>query len=197
MHLPPGMAETELIGLCKKGSLKYQEVLYKHFYGYAMGISLRYSINRDDAMEVVNDGFIKIFRTLPQFEPRHENFEASLMGWMKSIIINTAIDHFRKNKKSYLVGDIQEEHHEMTDAVATAIDRMSYKEIMELVQQLSPGYRTVFNLHVIDGFKHEEIAKQLNISVGTSKSNLAKARNNIQKMLKEANLKFYEQQKAV
>ena len=71
------------------------------------------------------------------------------------------------------------------------------KEIMDMVQKLSPGYRTVFNLHVIDGFKHEEIADQLNISVGTSKSNLAKARANIQKMLKEANLKFYEQQKAV
>ena len=119
------------------------------------------------------------------------------MGWMKCIIINTAIDHFRKNKKNYLVGDIQEEHLEMTDAVATAIDRMSYKEIMEIVQQLSPGYRAVFNLHVIDGFKHEEIAKHLKISVGTSKSNLAKAKTNIQKMLKEANLKFYEQQKAV
>ena len=103
----------------------------------------------------------------------------------------------RKNKKNYLVGDIQEEHLEMTDAVATAIDRMSYKEIMEIVQQLSPGYRAVFNLHVIDGFKHEEIAQHLNISVGTSKSNLAKARANIQKMLKEANLKFYEQQKVV
>lgn len=162
-----------------------------------MGISMRYCNTHDDAMEVVNDGFLKIFRTLPQFEPRHENYEASLMGWMKSIIINTAIDHFRKNKNNYLTGDIQEEHLEMTDAIASAVDRMSYKEIMVLVQQLSPGYRAVFNLYVIDGFKHEEIAKQLNISVGTSKSNLAKARVNIQKMLKEANLKYYEQQKAV
>jgi RNA polymerase sigma-70 factor (ECF subfamily) len=148
-------------------------------------------------MEVVNDGFIKIFRSLSQFAPRHDNYEASLMGWMKSIIVNTAIDHFRKNKNNYLVGEIQDEHLDMTDAMATAVDKMTYKEIIELVQRLSPGYRAVFNLHVIDGYKHEEIAQQLQISVGTSKSNLAKARANIQKMLKEANLKLYEQQKAV
>lgn len=158
---------------------------------------MRYCSTHDDAMEVVNDGFVKIYRTLPQFEPRHDNFEASLMGWMKSILVNTAIDHFRKNKNNYLVGDLKEEHQEMTDTLANAIDRMSYKEIVELVQRLSPGYRAVFCMHIIDGFKHEEIAQRLNISVGTSKSNLAKARNNIQKMLKEANLKFYEQQKAV
>ncbi len=162
-----------------------------------MGICMRYCNTHNDAMEVVNDGFIKIFRTLPQFEARHENFEASLMGWMKSILINTSIDHFRKNKNGYLVGDVEEEHLEMTDVLATAINRMTYKEILEMVQQLSPGYRTVFNLHVIDGYKHEEIAQQLNISVGTSKSNLAKARANIQKMLKEANKNFYERQKAI
>ena len=195
--MPERQQLKHIIQGCVKANRQSQKEFYQLYYGFAMGISMRYCNTHDDAMEVVNDGFLKIFRTLPQFEPRHENFEASLMGWMKSIIINTAIDHFRKNKKSYLVGDIQEEHLDMTDAVATAIDRMSYKEILELVKQLSPGYRAVFSLHVIDGYKHEEIARELHISVGTSKSNLAKARANIQKMLKEANLKFYEQQKAV
>jgi len=195
--LPDRQQLKNIIQGCVIANRQSQKEFYQLYYGFAMGICMRYCNTHDDAMEVVNDGFIKIFRTLPQFEPRHDNFEASLMGWMKSIIINTSIDHFRKNKNNYLVGDIKEEHQEMSDADASAIDRMSYKEIMELVQRLSPGYRTVFNLHVIDGFKHEEIAGQLNISVGTSKSNLAKARVNIQKMLKEANLKFYEQQKAV
>lgn len=195
--MPDRQQLKNIIQGCVIASRQSQKEFYQLYYGFAMGICMRYCNTHDDAMEVVNDAFIKIFRTLPQFEPRHDNFEASLMGWMKSIIINTSIDHFRKNKNNYLTGDIKEEHQEMTDVDASAIDRMSYKEIMEMVQKLSPGYRTVFNLHVIDGFKHEEIAEQLNISVGTSKSNLAKARINIQKMLKEANLKFYEQQKAV
>jgi RNA polymerase sigma factor (sigma-70 family) len=195
--LPDRQQLKHIIQGCVTANRQSQKEFYQLYYGFAMGICMRYCNTHDDSMEVVNDGFVKIFRTLPQFEPRHNNFEASLMGWMKSILINTAIDHFRKNKNNYLVGDLKEEHQEMTDTVANAIDRMSYKEVLELVQQLSPGYRAVFSLHIIDGFKHEEIAQRLNISVGTSKSNLAKARNNIQKMLKEANLKFYEQQKAV
>jgi RNA polymerase sigma-70 factor (ECF subfamily) len=112
---------------------------------------------------------------------------------MKSIFVNTAIDHFRKNSKSNLVSEMQESHFEMEHTGETAIDKMSYKEIMDVVQQLSPVYRTIFNLFVIDGFKHEEIASRLKISVGTSKSNLSKAKANIQKMLMEASIKCYEQ----
>jgi RNA polymerase sigma factor (sigma-70 family) len=153
---------------------------------------MRYCNNKDDAMEVVNDGLVKVFRELPGFKPRYDNYEASLKGWMKSILVNTAIDHFRKSKNKYYVAEIEESHFEMEQADETAIDKMSYKEIMELVQRLSPVYKTIFNLFVIDGFKHEEIAKQLNISVGTSKSNLSKARANIQSMLREATIKCYE-----
>ncbi len=144
-------------------------------------------------MEVVNDGFLKVFRELRSFEARHASYEASLKGWMKKIFINTAIDHFRKNKKSYLVSEIDDTHFETSDAGETAIDKMSYTEIMDVVHTLSPVYKTVFNLFVIDGFKHEEIAMQLNITTGTSKSNLAKARANIQRMLREVEIKRYEQ----
>ncbi len=193
--MPDRQQLKNIVQGCNTANRQSQKAFYQLYYGFAMGICMRYCTTHDDAMEVVNDSFLKIFRTLPRFEPRHENFEASLMGWMKSIVINTAIDHLRKNKNNYLVGEIEDEHFEMTDAVATAIDGMSHKEIMEMVQKLSPGYRAVFNLYVIDGYKHEEIAQQLNISVGTSKSNLAKARSNIQKMLKEANVKLYERQK--
>jgi RNA polymerase sigma-70 factor (ECF subfamily) len=157
-----------------------------------MAICMRYCKNKDDAMEVVNDGFMKVYKELPRFNPRYDNYEASLKGWMKSILVNTAIDHFRKNNKNYLVADLQESHYEMEHLGDTAIDKMSYKEIMELVNQLSPVYKTIFNLFVIDGFKHEEIASQLNITVGTSKSNLSKAKANIQKMLREAAIKSYE-----
>ena len=144
-------------------------------------------------MEVVNDGFLKIYRELHQFNAVYENYEASLKGWMKRIMVNTAIDHFRKSSKNYLVNEISEEHFEITDAQETSINKLSYKEILEIIQRLSPVYRAVFNLHVIDGFTHEEIASQLNIAVGTSKSNLAKARMNIQKMLRETDTNFYEQ----
>jgi len=144
-------------------------------------------------MEVVNDGFLKIYRELPNFKPAHNNFDASLKGWMKTIFIHTAIDNYRKNKKNYLVGEMEDAHFEMADAQETAIDKMSYVEIIEMVQRLSPVYRTVFNLFVIDGFKHDEIAAQLHITTGTSKSNLAKARANIQKMISESLIRNYEQ----
>ena len=119
------------------------------------------------------------------------------MGWIKSIMIFTAIDNFRKNNRYNQQQDIEETYHNIKDNDETSLDRMSYKEIIELVQKLSPVYRTVFNLYVIDGFKHEEIAGRLNITIGTSKSNLAKARLNIQKMLKATNVKLYEQRKAI
>ena len=158
-----------------------------------MAICMRYCNNTDDAMEVANDGFLKIYRKLPVFKPRYDNYETSLKGWMKSIFLNTSIDYFRKNNKNYLVADIDESHFEIEQASETAIDKMTYKEIMEMVYRLSPVYKTIFNLFVIDGLKHEEIAVKLNISVGTSKSNLSKAKANIQKMLKEISAKCYEQ----
>ncbi len=136
---------------------------------------------------------MKIYRELGNFTPRYDNYEDSLKGWMKSIFVNTAIDHFRKNKKNYRVSEMHDAHFEIEHTGETAIDKMSYKEIMDVVQQLSPMYKTIFNLFVIDGFKHEEIAIRLKISVGTSKSNLSKAKGNIQKMLAEAAIKCYEQ----
>ena len=196
--LPGGQQLLHIVEGCIKANRQSQKDFYKIYYGYAIGICMRYCNTHDDAVEVVNDGFLKIFKTIQVFNSRYENYESSLMGWMKSIMVHTAIDHFRKNsKKNYLVGEIEDLHFQIDDSSETSIDKMSYKEIYGLVQKLSPVYRTVFNLYVIEGFKHEEIGKKLNISVGTSKSNLAKARLNIQKMLKEANLKLYEQRKII
>ena len=111
----------------------------------------------------------------------------------RSIMINTAIDHLRKNNRRFLVAEINDHHFNVTEESANSIDKLGYKEILAIIQKLSPVYRTVFNLYVMDGFKHEEIANQLNISIGASKSNLAKARANIQKMLKETDINYYEQ----
>jgi RNA polymerase sigma factor (sigma-70 family) len=190
--LPEGQQLTHIIQGCIQAKRDSQKEFYKIFYGFSMAIAMRYCSLNEDAMEVVNDAFLKIFRQLHTFEPRHSNYEASLKGWMKSILIHTAVDHFRKNNKHPFFSDITEERPDEKDMAESSIDKMSYKEIMEIVQRLSPVYRTVFNLYVIDGYKHEEIASQLNISVGTSKSNLSKAKTNIQKMLKEADSPCYE-----
>jgi RNA polymerase sigma factor (sigma-70 family) len=192
-NLPTKQELDHIIHGCIKANRDSQKVFYQLFYGFSMAICMRYCNNKDDAMEVVNDGFMKVYKELPGFKPRYDNYEASLKGWMKSIMVNTAIDYFRKNNKKYCIAEIEEAQFEVDHADETAIDKMSYKEIMGLVQRLSPVYKTIFNLFVIDGFKHEEIASQLNISVGTSKSNLSKAKANIQKMLREGAIKCYEQ----
>ena len=182
---------------CIKANRDSQKQLYKLYYGFAMSICMRYSTHYTEAEEIVNDGFLKIFKKIDAFEPSYQSCEASFVGWIKKIFIHTAIDNYRKNNKSYTIPILDDSHLEISENSASPIDNMSYKEIIEIVQKLSPTYRTVFNLFVLDGYKHEEISKQLNISVGTSKSNLAKARINIQKMLKLINVKLYEQRRAI
>lgn len=178
---------------CVDNKRDSQKLFYQLYYGYAIGICMRYCNNPDDAAEITNDGFLKIYRSLNTFNPRYADIEASLKGWMKRIMINTAIDHLRKNNQHFLIAEIFDNHFNIADETETTIGQMSYKEIIGIVQKLSPVYRTVFNLFVIDGFKHEEIAEQLKISVGASKSNLSKARMNLKKLLQEAEINFYEQ----
>ena len=125
----------------------------------------------------MNEGFIKLFKNIHQFEEsRHADVLASLKGWFKRILVNTCIDHYRKNA-SYINGQmLSEDAENIADKQETGIDILSYKEIIEAIRQLSPAYRTVFNLFVIEGLTHEEIAEHLGISIGSSKSNLSKAR---------------------
>jgi RNA polymerase sigma factor (sigma-70 family) len=168
---------------CVKTRRESQKELYKLYYGFAMSICVRYCNNEPEAEEIVNDGFLKIFNQVKKFKPACQNYEASLAGWMKRIFLNTAIDNYRKHNKAYGMSLIDDSHFFIADIDKITIDKMSYKEIVALLQNLSPTYRAIFNLHVIDGLKHEEIAELLKISVGTSKSNLVRARQSIQKML--------------
>lgn len=186
-----------IISGCIKANRDSQKQLYKLYYSFSMSICMRYSASYAESEEIVNDGFLKIFKNIAEFEPNYQSVEASFVGWIKKIFIHTAIDQYRKNKKSYTIPLPADSSFEISENSANPIDNMSYKEIIELVQKLSGTYRTVFNLYVLDGYKHEEISKQLHISVGTSKSNLAKARLNIQKMLQQKNIKLYEQRKAI
>jgi RNA polymerase sigma-70 factor (ECF subfamily) len=161
---------------CQKGDRNSIDKLYKEFYAYAMGICLRYSRTRDEALEIVNDGFVKIFKKLDRYS-RGMSFK----GWLRKVMINASIDYYRRNEKHYHSLDISHGKYEATGE--TIFDDLAAKNIIEAIQRLPPSYRMVFNLFVIEGYQHDEIANQLNISVGTSKSNLAIARSKLQKML--------------
>lgn len=141
-----------------------------------MGVCLRYSRTREEAVEIVNDGFIKIFTKLDRYTKG-----LSFKGWLRRVMINSSIDYFRRNEKHYHSLDIS--HGQYETANDNILDQLAEEEIIAAIQRLPPSYRMVFNLFAIEGFKHEEIANQLNISVGTSKSNLAIARSKLQKIL--------------
>jgi RNA polymerase sigma factor (sigma-70 family) len=160
-----------------QGDRKSQELLYKQFYGFAMGVCLRYTQTRDEALEVVNDGFLKVFTKGEQFDSNY-----SFKAWLKRIMVNTALDYYRKNQKHYYHENI-EDAHEVSISEANPISNLSYEELIDLVNKLPPSYRMVFSLFAIDGYSHEEIGKQLGISEGTSKSNLSRARDALRAML--------------
>jgi len=164
------------IRACSLNNRESQKKLYNSFYGYAMAICDRYASNQDDAVEIINDGFLKIFREIPNYQPAYSDVVSSFKGWLRKIMIYTAIDHFRKYHKHQMVTDLDTVVYQVPAHTIDALDRISHEEIIRSVQQLSPGYRAVFNLFVIDDLSHEEISKQLGISVGTSKSNLYDAR---------------------
>ena len=182
---PPGLAA--LLAACRRQERAAQRRLYGLFHGFAMSICLRYARDRDQALEAANDGFLKVFRDLSRFdESLHpENVPGSFRGWLKRIMIYTAIDHYRANERHQHHQELNEASLNHADSSPTPLDQLSYDELLALVQRLPPAYRTVFNLTVIDGFGHEEIAAQLHISIGTSKSNLFKARAHLRTMLAE------------
>lgn len=166
----------KLLDSCQKGNRHSQDRLYREFYGYSMGICLRFSRTREEAIEIVNDGYIKIFNKLDKYSRG-----LSFKGWLRKVMINSAIDYYRRNEKHYSMLDISYANYEIQSE--TALDRLSESEIIAAIQLLPPSYRMVFNLFVIEGYKHEEISMKLGISVGTSKSNLAIARSKLQKII--------------
>jgi RNA polymerase sigma-70 factor (ECF subfamily) len=161
---------------CRKGDRKSQDKLYKQFYGYAMGVCLRYARSREEAIEIVNDGFFKILTNLDKYSPG-----LSFKGWLRTIMINSSIDHFRRNEKHYHHVDISytKNEHLLPDVLSS----MAEEVIINAIQELPPSYRLVFNLYAVEGYKHSEIAQKLNISEGTSKSNLNMARIKLKKYL--------------
>ena|ERR1700712_4592248 len=176
MHPPHRIAEDELIRQCKAGSLKYQELLYKQFYGYAMGIGLRYSLNRDDAMEVVNDAFIKAFNSMKSYDSS-KPFKA----WLRTIVVNTAIDRKRKDLKLQL--NIELDNDIPLSNNFNAVDQLNAQDILALMKELPAIQLAIFNLYEIDGYNHDEIAVMLSLPASSSRVYLSRAKERLRKLI--------------
>jgi RNA polymerase sigma factor (sigma-70 family) len=173
-----------IISGCIANDRKSQKQLYERYYGYAFKIAFRYIYRYDRVADVVNDGFVKLFRNIAQFvSPTERDTEPRLMAWIKKIVVNTAIDELRKHNLMPEIGGIPDGAWEEPGNSAHADNALLYKELICHVKSLPPSYGAVFNMYVIDGFTHQEIADQLGISVGTSKSNLFKAKAYLQKLI--------------
>lgn len=158
---------------CRQGKSRAQQSLLEHYYALARKLCLRYASSEMEAEEMVDDGFMKVFEKIKEYDQ-----ERAFEPWLSRIMINTAIDYFRKYGRKVEVADLDEAHKVPCDA--DQIAQLSAEEIMSLVQQLPPVYRMVFNLSVMEGYDHAEIGKLLNISESTSRSNLSKARAKLQ-----------------
>ncbi len=169
--------EKDLIQACVNKERWAQKSLYESYYGNLMGVCLRYSNNREDALDILHDGFIKIFKHIEKYKPG-----TSLVAWMRRIMVNTAIDFYRKEVRRR-TENLDKVYNQQIKG-ADAISQMSEQEVLEAVRSLTPSYRTVFNLYVIEGFSHKEIAKKLDITESTSRSNLVKARMKLKNIIK-------------
>lgn len=179
------MTDELLVSGCIAGDPIAQKALYKAYARKMMSICMRYAGNREHAQDMLQDGFVKVFQKIGNFRG-----DGPLGGWIARTMVNTALDHIRRNKPYDHSVDLTEAEH-LHQGDETALTSMSTDELMELIQALPTGYRTVFNLFAIEGFAHKEIAEQLGISENTSKSQFMKARAYLRKLLpKEAAAPF-------
>lgn len=167
---------SETLERCKQNDQKSCKHLYEKYYGYGLKIVFRYLYRYDKAVDVVNDAFVKVFNKLDTFHhDPSQNIEMIFLGWLKTIMIHTAIDRLRKDNFLPEIGMTNEDVW-VTDNLQSPDQAILYKELINEIKSLPPGYRAVFNMYVIDGFTHQQIAAHLRISAGTSKSNLSKAK---------------------
>ena len=177
------MTDEQLIERCRSGSQAAQKHLYDRFAGKMMAVCLRYTGSHDDACDVMQDAFVKVFDKLSSYK-----MEGSFEGWIRRIFVNTALDHIRKNKnlKQNMEIDSVEfmmPHHENVMSTLAAAD------LLKILQEIPVGYRTVFNMYAIEGYSHKEIADELGISVNTSKSQFSRAKSFLRKIIEEQDLR--------
>ncbi len=185
------MNEQQLIEQCKKQNSKAQKILYDRYAGLFLGICMRYVYERSEAEDILQEGFLKIFTKIKEFEGR-----GSFEGWMKRVIVNTAITHYHRNSKHnkhhYDIGDVQE----------TKFENETYKEseftgdeLLKVINSLPEGYKMIFNLYAIEGYKHKEISALLKIDINTSKSQYSRAKKLIRKKLEHLKKEAKQQNK--
>jgi RNA polymerase sigma-70 factor (ECF subfamily) len=182
------MTEQEIIEGCKKNDRKAQEALYLKFSEKMFGVCLGYTNSKEDAQDVLQDGFVKAFGMIGQFD-----FQGSFEGWLRRIMVNTAIDKYRRSLHSFRLNlDLISEHNEPEDT--SAFDTIDNRQFLEMIQELPEGCRIIFNLYAVEGYKHREIAEMLNISEGTSKSQVYEAKQILRRKIKRfypASILFY------
>jgi RNA polymerase sigma-70 factor (ECF subfamily) len=176
------MTEEQLVKECISGNAIAHKKFYDLFAKKMMGVCLRYSANPDEAQDVLQDGFIKVFSKLPKFVNK-----GSLEGWVRRIMVNTALDQYRKNKKYQ--SDVE------IDAVSFKLEQRDFivetinaNDLLQLIQTIPKGYRVVFNLFAIEGYSHKEIAEQLGVTESTSKSQYSRAKKMLRKLLVDNNI---------
>ena len=171
-------ADIDLINGCIDNDRKAQEHLYKQFYVAMMSVCMRYTRNEDDAMEVLHNGFLKVYKNIHRFD----SLKAGLYTWIRSIMIHSAIDFIRQNVKHSRQVEIDKATEPYIDS--EAVEKLNAQELLQLVRKLPPATQTVFNLYIIEGFTHKEIGTMIGISEGTSKWHLSEARRLMRKLLK-------------
>ncbi len=180
-HLMPAYSEQEIIAGCRKKDRAIQEHLYRAYYSPFLKVCARYARSMEDAEQLLNDGFLKIFGQVDQFKNA-----GSFEGWMQRIMVNTCLDYLRntalKEEMIMHVNSIPAEESNLSVS-NDAIENMDFREMVKVIQLLPTMTRTVFNLFVFDGYNHKEISKQLDISEGTSHWHVHQARNMLQKKI--------------
>jgi RNA polymerase sigma factor (sigma-70 family) len=170
--------EHRLVEGCKAGERFWQELLYKQYSARMMALCLRYSKSREEAEDILQDGFVKVFSNIHQFRQ-----SGSLEGWIKRIVVNMALENYRKNARKNIsetnISDLQIED----DVNQNILGEINKANLIQLIQSLPAGYQMIFNMYAIEGYSHKEIAEQLGISEGTSKSQLSRAKQILQKSI--------------
>lgn len=165
-----------IISKCVKQDRSAQNELHKQFYSYGLGICLRYVSDPLEARSILNQSFYKVFKNIEKFD-----IEVDFKPWFKTIVVNSSLDYLRANRRLTYHDTLDANHNIAIDP--TAMSDLSYEDMLSVINDLPTAYRAVFNLYVIDGFKHHEIAEKLGITVSTSKSNLSRAKSNLRKMM--------------
>ena len=180
----------ELIEGCKKKSRKHQDALFQKYSPMLYGVCMRYTKCGQDAQDILQDGFVKIFKNIHMY-----SINNSFEGWIRRITINTAITHYRKNLKHAYHADIDEKPEARVQQAPFGVDEFTREELLSAINALPDGYRMVFNMYVVEGYKHKEIAEMLNVDINTSKSQLSRAKKYLQKeLLKMSEIKLgYEE----